>query len=90
VVSEAPKKVLVDGGPYEPEILHGIPGFSLKLPAGSHTVRILTSSGGAFSLRNVSIIASALIVLLSFPAGSVLLVLYLARFRRQRRARRLT
>ena len=89
VVNEKPDKVLVDGKLYEAEVLHGIPGFSVKLPAGSHSVRILAGSAGFLSLKGFSLVASVLIVLFSAVAGSVLLILYVARFRRARRGNRL-
>jgi len=84
IVNEKPREVFLDGKPYEAEVLRGIPGFSLRSPAGSHTVRILTRGAGVLSLKGFSILASVLIVLFSSVAGSVLLILYVARFRRGR------
>jgi hypothetical protein len=85
IMNEKPRKVFVDGKLYNAEILDGISGFSLKLPAGSHSATILTRSVGSFSLKNFSIITSVFIVLLSSLAGCVLLVLYVTRFRNRRR-----
>jgi uncharacterized protein YdaL len=85
IINEKPKEVFLDGTLFHPEILYGIPGYSLKLPAGSHTVKIYTISSSSYSLKNFSIIASAMIVLLSVIAGSVLVVLYSTGYIRRRR-----
>jgi uncharacterized protein YdaL len=85
VLNEKPMKVFVDEEAYNPEIHHGIPGFSMKLPAGQHTVQITTKSTGTFSLKNFSIVNSIGIVLVSSLAGSVLLILYITGSIRRRK-----
>ena len=84
VINEEPIKTLLDGKLFHPKIFNGLVGFTLQLPAGSHMVKIFTKSKGSYSLRNISIITSMSIVAISFMAGSVLLVLYVARFKRRK------
>ena len=83
-VNERPRNVIVDGKPYSAGIQQGIPGFTIQLPAGTHSARILTSSIGSLTLKTFSIIASVLIVLVSSIAGTLLMVLYVGRSRRRR------
>ncbi len=84
IVNEKPQKIFLDNTLYDTEIVQGIQGFSIKLPSGSHQVRILTSSLGSTSLKNMSIVISVLIVSVSVIAGSVLFVLYVAGFKRRK------
>ncbi|MCJ7813429.1 polysaccharide deacetylase family protein, partial [bacterium] len=84
IINEKPQKVYVDDAPYNAEIVEGIQGFSIKLPPGSHQVRVLTSSFGSTSLKNMSIVISVFIVSLSTIAGSVLFILYLTGYKRRR------
>jgi len=84
IVNEHPHKVILDGKRYETDIVHGIPGYTIRLPAGSHTVKVFTSMSGLVSLKNVSIVTSVTIVVVSGFAGSLLVILYIHRFRRRR------
>ena len=89
IVNEQPEKVMVDNANYETHVQRGKSGYALTLPSGSHTVKILTRSTGALSLRKFSIFASAGIVLLSGMAGLILMGLYiggaLRRYHRKKR-----
>ena len=71
------------------EINYGIPGYSMKLPAGMHHVKIVTITKGAYLLRNFSIVVSVLIVSISSFGGGLLLILYLVRSRRRRKYKKL-
>ncbi len=84
IVNERPEEVFVDNLQYETDIKQGLQGFSIKLPQGSHQVKILTSSLGSTSLKNLSIVVSVLIVSVSIIAGSVLFILYVAGFKRRK------
>lgn len=87
VVNEEPQKVLIDEAEVEADVLRGIPGYSIKCPAGSHKARIFTRSSGALSVHNFSLIFSVLIVLVSSLAGTILLMLYIRGRNRRRRIR---
>ena len=87
IVNERPQRIMVDGNDYETDVYHGIPGFSLKLPAGSHQVTLITKSGGMFTLMNFSFFTSVFIVLVSSIAGIILIILYFRRFRSRRKQR---
>ncbi|MBN2028679.1 DUF2334 domain-containing protein [bacterium] len=84
IVNEKPQKVFLDNAEYDAEVIQGIQGFSVKLPRGSHRVKILTSGLGSTSLKNLSIVISFLIVSVSIVAGSVLFILYVAGFKKRR------
>jgi hypothetical protein len=88
IINDRPQEIFLDGKKFQAETFHGIPGYSLKLPAGSHKVKIITSSSGSLPLRNFSIIASVLIVSISSVAGFMLLVLYITGYRRRRKNRK--
>ena len=85
VLNENPRTVYLDGQVYETDIYHGLPGYSIKLPSGSHTVKVHTQSGSIISLKNVSIVTSVTIVLISTLAGGMLAMLYIKRYRSRRR-----
>ena len=84
IVNDKPTKVLLDGELFDGNIFPGIPGYSLQLPPGSHEVKIFTRHGGLVSLKNVSIVTSVFIVAISSLAGTVLVTLYVSRFRKRR------
>lgn len=86
IINEEPKQIYLNDNKFTPEVHQGIPGYSMKLPKGTHTIKIYTKSKGDSSRKNISIVGSFLIVTLSILAGSVLLVLYTLRFRRRRRS----
>ena len=88
IINDKPREIFLDGKKFQAETFHGIPGYSLKLPAGSHKVKIITWSQGSLQLRNFSIIASVLIVSISSVAGFMLLVLYMRGYRRRRKSRK--
>ena len=77
IVNEKPHKIIVDGRQTPFVLFHGSPGYSLKLPSGFHSVKILTSTMGSITLKNFSITVSAFIVFISSLAGVVLLTLYI-------------
>lgn len=84
IVNEEPKEIYVDGNKFTAEINQGIPGYSIQLPQGNHSIKIFTETKAGSSRNNISILGSFLIVSLSILAGSVLLILYTIRFRRRR------
>ncbi len=84
LVNEEPREIYVDDLHYDAEIVQGIQGFSVQLPSGSHRVRLLTSSVGSTSLKNMSIVISVFIVSLSTIAGSILFILYFKGFKKRR------
>lgn len=85
VINESPRTILLDGEPVRPEITHGLPGYSISLPAGEHQVQIFTATRIGLFLKNFSIVVSALIVLISTVGGGSLLIIYLTRSRRRRK-----
>ncbi len=85
IINEEPREIYVDGNKFSTDVYEGIPGYSVKLPKGTHIIKIYTKSKGDSSRKNISIVGSFLIVTLSILAGSVLLMLYTIRFRRRRR-----
>ena len=89
VINEKPARVIVDDTLLKTEINYGIPGYSMKLPAGMHHVKIVTITKGAYLLRNFSIVVSVLIVSISSFGGGLLLILYLVRSRRRRKYKKL-
>ena len=84
IVNEKPHKIIVDGRQTPFVLFHGSPGYSLKLPSGFHSVKILTSTMGSITLKNFSITVSAFIVFISSLAGVVLLTLYIRHSRRRK------
>ena len=84
-VNEKPRRILLDGNEYKVEVYQGIPGYSFRLPTGRHEVEIHTRSRGAFSLKNISLVTSVLIVFISLIAATILIFLYTRRFRAKNR-----
>ncbi|MBN2102875.1 DUF2334 domain-containing protein [bacterium] len=86
IVNEKPKKIMVDNTYYESWVRKGKKGYSLTVPSGMHTIKIITQSSGSRSLRNFSIVSSVTLVLISGLAGFILLGLYITgALRRHRR-----
>jgi len=84
IVNEEPQSVFLNDQLIEAEILHGIPGYTIKLPPGNHKTKIVTRSRGTLPIKNFSLIISILIVIISTTAGIILLMLYVRNFRRRR------
>ena len=86
IVNERPKKIMVDNTVYESRVRKGRTGYSLTVPSGSHTIKIITRSTGSISLSNFSIVSSIAIVMVSGLAGLILIALYVTgTMRRHRR-----
>ncbi|HHS13247.1 MAG TPA: DUF2334 domain-containing protein, partial [bacterium] len=87
ILNEKPEKVWLDETIHPVKSEAGMTGYRLVLPRGTHSVRVITRTQGSFSLKNFSIIISALIITLSVGSGFLLAVLYGVRFIRRRRNR---
>ena len=85
IVNERPKKIMLDNSHYETAVQQGSRGYTITLPSGSHTAKIIVRSTGAISLRSFSMISSVTIVLVSGMAGVILLGLYVTGTLRKRR-----
>ncbi len=83
--NKKPLEVIIDGTPAAVPIREGIERYSVRLPAGRHTVRIVTEGTVAYSIHVTSLWSSTLIVLFGAISLFLLVVLYLiVRIRRRR------
>jgi hypothetical protein len=88
IVNENPREIFIDGIKTALPSDRGLPGYTVRLPAGDHEVKIITNSKMGVFIKNFSIIASALIVFLSTFGGTILIILYFIRAGRRRRRKK--
>ncbi|MCZ7556018.1 MAG: DUF2334 domain-containing protein [Bacteroidia bacterium] len=87
-INKEPLEIWVDGKRVEVSVREGIERYSLRLPAGKHTVRVVTAGTVAYSINVTSLWSSTIIVLFGGVSLFFLLLLYaLVRLRRKRHAR---
>ncbi len=87
ILSDEPKEILINNNKFECEILKGDRGYSLRLPAGNHSVTIYTQSSSTYLIRHVSVILSGLIVSIGSLAGGLLLIIYIRNSIRRKRSK---
>ena len=84
-LNKKPLEVWVDGESYETTVREGIERYSVRLPHGRHTVRIVTQGTVSYSISLTSFWSSTLIVLFGMISMGVLLMMYfIIRMRRRR------
>jgi uncharacterized protein YdaL len=84
-INKKPIEILIDGVKQASPVREGIERYSVQLPPGAHSVRIITSSTVAHGIDLTSLWSSTLIVLFGAVALVLLILLYLtSRIRRRR------
>ena len=89
VLNQKPEEVEIDGTTRDVPVVHGIPGYAVLLPAGSHRVDIATRSWFETAMLWVSLSLSRLIVAISIGAVALMGIIFLiVRVQSHRHARR--
>ncbi len=86
VLSENPISIIINEEELNIPAIKGELGYSLRLPAGEHTVTIYTQTNGTQTLKYTSVVISGMIVILGILAGLFLSTLYLQNTIRRKRA----
>jgi uncharacterized protein YdaL len=78
VVSKRPGRLYVDGKRASLNVLEGDNGFSVKLPAGIHAVKINVGSGLSDLVETSGVVLLSLIIIFGFVTSVLLLGLFIA------------
>ncbi len=85
VLSEKPRRVLVDGKHVQPVVMRGELGYAFALPPGEHDAELYTTDRTIQTIKQISLALSSLIAVGGFVFGLLLGFLFLKNSRLRRR-----